>query len=155
MQLINHSVGKTDIQIDFHLSVAKGFVTVLSNHPINHHFRAVMMRINAARKSILADNSEQFRTIQREKNPSSRKQVPRSKKQIKNVESFETELLDEIVKFSEKETLSLEACQHIATKLQTTNYLEVADIQNMLFSWEFFQKLFSKSGAKKIKLPHA
>ena len=40
-----------------------------------------MMRINAARKSILADNSEQFRTIQREKNPSSRKQVPRSKKQ--------------------------------------------------------------------------
>ena len=102
-----------------------------------------MMRINAARKSILADNSEQFRTIQREKNPSSRKQVPRSKKQqMKNVESFETELLDEIVKFSEKETLSLEACQHIATKLQTTNYLEVAEIQNMLFSWEFFQKLF-------------
>ena len=115
-----------------------------------------MMRINAARKSILADNSEQFRTIQRDKNPSSRKQVARSKKQqTKNVESFETELLDEIVKFSEKETLSLEACQHIATKLQTTNYLEVADIQNMLFSWEFFQKLFSKSGAKKIKLPHA
>ena len=120
------------------------------------YLRAVMMRINAARKSILADNSEQFRTIQREKNPSSRKQVPRSKKQqMKNVESFETELLDEIVKFSEKETLSLEACQHIATKLQTTNYLEVAEIQNMLFSWEFFQKLFSKSGAKKIKLPHA
>ena len=114
-----------------------------------------MMRINAARKSILADNSEQFRTIQREKNTSSRKQVPRSKKQVKNVESFETELLDEIVKFSEKETLSLEACQHIATKLQTTNYLEVADIQNMLFSWEFFQKLFSKSGAKKRKLPQA
>ena len=79
--------------------------------------RAVMMRINAARKSILADNSEQFRTIQREKNPTSRKQVPRSKKPpTKNVESFETELLDEIVKFSEKETLSLEACQHIATK---------------------------------------
>ena len=75
------------------------------------------MRINAARKSILADNSEQFRTIQREKNPTSRKQVPRSKKPpTKNVESFETELLDEIVKFSEKETLSLEACQHIATK---------------------------------------
>ena len=142
MQHINHSVGKSGIKAQ---SSRNFFI-----------FRAVMMRINAARKSILADNSEQFRTIQKEKNPTSRKQVPRSKKQqVKNVESFETELLDEIVKFSEKETLSLEACQHIATKLQTTNYLEVAEIQNMLFSWEFFQKLFSKSGAKKIKLPHA
>ena len=111
-----------------------------------------MMRINTARKSILADNSEQFRTIQREKNPSPRKQVPRSKKQsLKNVESFETELLDEIVKFSEKETLSLEACQHIATKLQTTNYLEFADIQNMLFSWEFFQKVGFKLYSQEFK----
>ena len=115
-----------------------------------------MMRINAARKSILADNSEQFRTIQREKNPTSRKQVPRSKKPpTKNVESFETELLDEIVKFSEKETLSLEACQHIATKPgiyeplgpQTTRFVFVRKFPKT-YSWipelSFKRQIISK-----------
>ena len=33
MQLINHSVGKTDIQIDFHLFVAKGLIHLSNKSP--------------------------------------------------------------------------------------------------------------------------